>query len=196
VWAVDAGQERLSFSADPGLPQLARLIEADEAVAVAYLESVKLQFDIQGLVLVRGAHSCALQSRLPDEIYRFQRRNAYRVRPHGRQEPVARFAHPSLPEMQLALRMIDISIGGCALWLPHDVPTLQAGTRLGEVTLELDQDTRFVAAVTLQHLTALGLGERGVRVGCEWLALPGSAERTLQRWIDQTQKRRRMLSLR
>jgi hypothetical protein len=35
----------------------------------------------------------------------------------------------------------------------------------------------------------------GVRLGCEWQRLGGAAERTLQRWIDQAQKRRRMLSL-
>ena len=28
----------------------------------------------------------------------------------------------------LALRVLDVSIGGCALWCPHDVPPLQAGS--------------------------------------------------------------------
>jgi c-di-GMP-binding flagellar brake protein YcgR len=198
LWAVDAALERLNFSADPALPQLNRLVESDEAVAVAYLESVKLQFDLQGFVLVRGAHASALQCQMPREIYRFQRRNAYRVRPHGRLEPVARLRHPSLPEMVLTLRVLDVSIGGCALWLPHDVPPLQAGTRLGEVTIELDPDTRFSTALTLQHVSELGYEDRssrGARVGCEWQALAGSAERTLQCWIDQTQKRRRLLTL-
>jgi hypothetical protein len=54
LWAVDTAQSRLSFNADTQLPQLDAMVEGDEAVAVAYLESVKLQFDLQGLVLVRG----------------------------------------------------------------------------------------------------------------------------------------------
>lgn len=197
LWAVDTAQARLSFNADAQLPQLDAMVEDDEAVAVAYLESVKLQFDLQGLVLVRGAQGSTLQTRLPREIYRFQRRNAYRVRTHGR-DPVALMRHPSMPDMQLALRVLDVSIGGCALWLPGDVPPLQAGTRIGEMTLELDADTRFPAAVVLQHVSAIGIGDRsdrGVRLGCEWQRLGGAAERTLQRWIDQAQKRRRMLSL-
>jgi len=198
LWAVDTVQSRLSFNADTHLPQLDAMVEGDEAVAVAYLESVKLQFDVQGLVLVRGAHGSALQTRLPREIYRFQRRNAYRVRTNSRQDPVALLRHPSMPDMPLALRVLDVSIGGCALWLPADVPPLQAGTRIGEMTLELDADTRFPAAVTLQHVSHIGIGERsdrGARLGCEWYRLGGAAERTLQRWIDQAQKRRRMLSL-
>lgn len=198
LWAIDETQQRLAFNADAGAPALARLIEQDEAVAVAYLESVKLQFDLQGLVLVRGLQASTLQTSLPTEIYRFQRRNAYRVRTSGRQEPVARLRHPSIPDMQLALRVLDLSIGGCALWLPHDVPPLQAGTRLGEVLIELDADNRFSAAATLQHVSSPGDPERhdrGIRMGCEWRPLAGTAERVLQRWIDQAQKRRRLLSL-
>ncbi len=195
VWALDADQERLSFRADVQMPQLAALVESDEAVAVAYLESVKLQFDVHGLVLVRGAQTSTLQARLPREIYRFQRRNAYRVRTLIRNDPVALLRHPSMPEMQLALRVVDVSIGGCALWLPADVPPLQAGTRIGEMTVQLDGDTRFTAAATLQHVSTSGSTERGVRLGCEWHPLPGGSARTLQRWIDQAQKRRRLLTL-
>lgn len=195
LWSIDDDQQRLNLSVDGGAPQLARLVDADDVVAVAYLDSVKLQFDLHGLVLVRSARSSALQAALPQAIYRFQRRHAYRVRPHERLAPAAHFRHPALPDMALALRLLDVSIGGCALWLPHDVPPLQAGTRLGEIQLTLDADTRFVAAVTLQHVSALGTADNGVRLGCEWQQLPGPAERVLQRWIDRTQQRRRLLAL-
>lgn len=204
LWSVDGDGGRLHFSADAQLPQLSALVEADEVMAVAYLDSVKLQFDLDGLVLVRGRDSCTLQAAVPREIYRFQRRVAYRVRTVERHAPRAHFAHPALPDMRLALRVLDASIGGCALWQPADVPPLQPGTLVGQAVLELDQDTRFGAGLTLQHVTAQGGGEadtaergghHGVRVGCEWHGLSSAAERTLQRWIDQAQKRRRMLSL-
>jgi flagellar brake protein len=196
LWAVDTAQERLNFATDGLEAQLPRLIEADEAVAVAYLQSVKLQFDVHAFVLVRGARSSALQCAMPNDIYRFQRRNAYRVRPSDRHPPSARLLHPSLPDMALSLRVIDVSIGGCALWLPSDVPPLQAGTEMGEIRIELDAETRFVSAATLQHVSAIGHAEhasRGARLGFEWRSLPGSAERVLQRWIDRTQKQRRHL---
>ncbi|CAD5373627.1 Flagellar brake protein YcgR [Rubrivivax sp. A210] len=198
LWAIDDAQGRLSFNADALAPALASMVDANEAVAVAYLESVKLQFDLQGLVLLRTAHASVLQCRMPQEIYRFQRRGAYRVRTAGRGEPVARLRHPAIPEMQLTLRVLDLSIGGCALWLPADVPPLQPGTRLGEVRVDLDADTRFSAAAVLQHAASPGENhpERGMRMGCQWSPLAGQAERVLQRWIDQAQKRRRLLSLR
>lgn len=215
LWAVHPEHARLSFSAEAADPHIGRLLDAEEWVAVAYLERVKLQFDLGALVLVRGVDSCALQTDLPREIYRFQRRQAYRVDAIERSAPQALLRHPSIPEMQLALRVLDVSAGGCALWLPQDVPPLQAGTELGEVRIVLDATTRFAASLTLQHVTNLGVCEdsgtggdldgdtgagtaphgRGVRLGCAWRPLGGAAERNLQRWIDQAQKRQRLLSL-
>jgi c-di-GMP-binding flagellar brake protein YcgR len=195
LWSLDEARERLSFSVDPSDPQLPALVQDDEAVAVAYLDSVKLQFDVHALCLVHALNAAALQCALPRDIYRFQRRGAFRVRPPERHTPTATLRHPSMPEMALRLRVLDISIGGCALWLPNDVPPLQPGTVLGQVDVQLDAETRFDAAMTLQHVSAIGADERGARIGCEWRPLSGAANRALQRWIDRTQKRRRLLSL-
>lgn len=195
LWAVDETAGRLAFAADGDIPQLQRLVEADDAVAVAYLDGVQLQFDLHDLLLVHGGSGSALQAGWPQMMWRFQRRQAYRVRPPGRQAPVATLRHPSMPEMTLRLRVLDVSIGGCALLLPHDLPNLQPGTAFGEVTVELDPDTRLRARLLLHHVTSIMPGERGVRLGCSWTPLDGAALRALQRWIDQTQKRRRLLAL-
>jgi c-di-GMP-binding flagellar brake protein YcgR len=100
-----------------------------------------------------------------------------------------------MPDMVMPLRVIDVSIGGCALVVPHDVPPLEPGTLITGVRVELDAETRFETGLQLQHVTSLMAGPKAVRVGCEWRQLGGNAERALQRYIDQTQKRRRLLSL-
>ncbi len=194
LWSLDTTLSRLSLGVDPHAPQLGALLEADEVVAVAYLEAVKLQFELHGLLLVHGTHASSLQCRAPDTIYRFQRRDAFRVRVEAQQAPRARFRHPSLPEMGLALRVIDLSVGGCALWKPHDVPPLQAGTLVADAELVLDAQTRFSTPLLLQHVSASS-GEGGTRLGCAWQELHPLAERQLQRWLDQAQKRRRLLSI-
>ena len=195
LWTCDAERRRLSFSADDGHPQLQQMVDADEVVGVAYLDNVKLQFDLHGLLLVRSGGACALQAAWPNVVYRFQRRDAYRVRPSERHAPTATLRHPSMPEMQLALRVLDVSIGGCALLLPAGVPPLQPGTRIGDVHIVLDGDTRFEVMLVLQHVTVMQHSEHGVRLGCEWGPFGGAAQRSLQRWIDQTQKRRRLTML-
>jgi c-di-GMP-binding flagellar brake protein YcgR len=194
IWAVDETRGRMSFSADLGSPQLSTLVEQDEAVAVSYMDSVKLQFDVQGLCLVRSLNAAAIQCSLPQEMYRFQRRNAYRVRTQERHSPTATLRHPAMPETVLRLRVLDVSLGGCALWVPSDLPALEPGLLIEPVDVRLDLETRFTAAMSTQHVTAHGR-EGGVRLGCEWRKLSGSADRALVRWIDQAQKRQRILSL-
>jgi c-di-GMP-binding flagellar brake protein YcgR len=195
LWTIDEAGARLAFSVDAERPQLPAMIESDELVAVAYLDSVKLQFDLEQPLIVHGRRAAALQTVFPREMYRFQRRCAYRVRTLERSSPTAHLRHPALPEMLLPLRVLDVSSGGCALFVPHDVPPLEPGTRLSTVRIELDAETRFDAGLLLQHVTAIQPGQHGARLGCAWAPLGPAGERILQRYIDQTQKRRRLLSL-
>ena len=194
LWSLDPVREQLSFSADEHSPRLRLLVEADEVTAVSYLDHVKLQFDLRELLLVHGAGSSVLRSRWPLPIYRLQRRSSYRVRTLQRHAPKARLRHPAIPDMQLALRIVDVSVGGCALGLGDDVPALQPGITLHGVRIELDGDTAFNASLRVQHVSSLQPGHAGVRLGCEMLQLDAAAQRALQRYIDRTQQRRRLLS--
>lgn len=195
LWSIDAEQGRVNFTADDSMPTLRDLVDANEVIAVGYLDNIKVQFDLHDLLVVRGTRSCALQASSPTTLYRFQRRNAYRVRTLERNAPTARLRHPSIPEMQLALRVLDVSIGGCALFLPSDMPGLEPGVVLHGVQVELDAETRFSANVQVHHISAINAQAQGQRAGCEWCGLNPDSERSLQRYIDQTQKRRRLLSL-
>lgn len=195
VWAVDGRQERLSLAADASHPAVRNLVDAGEATAVAYLDNVKLQFDLHNLVLVHGNSASALQTRLPDAMYRFQRRESFRVRTPGSGAPTATLPHPSKPGLQLALRVLDVSIGGCALAVPPDVPPLAAGVQMAGVRIELDGSTRFDTSLSVQHVSSgMGSAQSGQRLGCAFGKLDGGAQRALQRYIDQTQKRQRLFS--
>ena len=97
--------------------------------------------------------------------------------------------------MALSLRVLDVSIGGCALFLPNDVPPLQPGVTINNVQIDLDVDTRITTALRLQHVTSIQPDSKGVRLGCEMVNPASDVLRGLQRYIDQTQKRQRMLSL-
>lgn len=195
LWTVDKQRETISFSANADDPQLQAVLQGDEAVIVCYLDNVKLQFDVQDLVLVRSGLSSALKCGMPREMFRFQRRDSFRVRPLLRNTPAALLRHPMMPDMQLSLRILDVSIGGCALFLPDDVPPLPLGVTLNGVQLELDQDTRFQTHLRLQHVSSINVDAAGVRLGCEMIAPPRDSLRKLQTYIDQTQKKRRLMVL-
>ena len=195
VWSVDDQHQRLALEVEPGAIELPGLVAGNEATAVAYLDAIKLQFDLQDLVLVRSARATALQCELPACVYRFQRRGSFRVRTLERMAPTAHLRHPGMPDMALSLRILDLSIGGCALLLPDQVPALPLGVVLHGVELALDTDTRVAIALRLQHASSINSHSQGLRLGCEFLPLDPPAQRLLQRHIDQTQKRRRLLSL-
>lgn len=195
LWSTDSERGSIGFSVEPGDPALPQLLECEDAVAVGYLDSVKVQFDIAHPLLVRGTNTSVLSCRYPREIYRFQRRGAFRVKLPLRNAPVARVRHSAIADMQMSLRVVDISIGGCALFLPDDLPALQPGSLLNQVEVELDVGTRFHVDLKLHHVTSLGAEARGVRLGCEFVRADPAALRTLQRYIDLTQKRGKLLSL-
>ena len=194
MWQADPHRGVISLSADSGDPRLGVLLNTHEVVAVAYLDKIKVQFDIEGAVQVRGAAQTALNIRYPSFIYRFQRRSYFRVRPLVSHAPVAHFTHPGQPDVSMALSIADVSLGGVALTLPADLPAVPAGVVLNHCTLELDDDTQLDVILMVHHVTVLGPEGRHVRLGCEIVDLDGNDERALQHYINQTQKRRAALT--
>jgi flagellar brake protein len=197
LWADDVDREVIVLSVDPADARVRNLIEGDEAVAVAYLDHVKLQFDLHGLMLVHGRNASALQAQFPLVLYRFPRRGGIRVRSIGPNPPEVQLRMPADPDTLQVLRVLDLSHGGVALALRPGEPAVPVGTQLAAVALVLDPSTVVQVALRVVHATPLGEGgegaDPGLRLGCEIEGLSGVAARTLQRYIDQTQKRQRML---
>ena len=193
--AITATHDALTFSTDASISQLQALTECDEAVVVGYLDRIKLQFDVSDLVMVHDGDGRALNCAFPAEVFRFQRRSGYRVRPMVRSSPTARLRHPAIPEMQLSLRILDVSISGCAIFLPENVPPVTPGVVINNVQIDLDADTRILTSLRIQHVSSIGADSKGVRLGCEFVDPARDGLRALQLYIDQTQKRRRLMAL-
>jgi flagellar brake protein len=195
LWASDAARGKVCFNVDASDPALPALVEGAKVIAVAYLASVKLQFEAADPVLVHGGGTSTLQCSHPREVFRIQRRSAFRVRPPMRHAPVARFAPTDPGAAAPALRVLDLSIGGCALLLTPEAPPMRVGVVAQQVAIELDADTRFTVDLRLQHVTALNFASGNARLGCEFVRIEPGALRTLQRFIDLTQKRERLLAI-
>jgi flagellar brake protein len=191
LWALDAARGVVSFAAGDDL-RVHQLVESDEVSAVGYLDSIKVQFEARGLSRVSGRSGSALTAAFPHELFRFQRRAAFRVRPVGRPAPQARVSHPALNETEVVLRVLDVSVSGVALFIGTDLPEIRPGTRLRDAQIDLDADTRLTVDLRVHHVTVLNPEARGARLGCELIDLGGDARRALQLFIDATQKRQRL----
>lgn len=199
LWRVDAQQQTLSFSADAGSAQLRALLQAEDVIAVAFLDRIKVQFQLDNLLLVNSTQGSALCTDLPREMFRFQRRDTFRVRPLDSGTPRVTLVHPHAPERKLQLRIFDVSMGGLAFLLAHETAPatdFPVGTVLGHVELQLDRSTQLEVQLRVQHITQYKLPSKGVQLGCAFESLSAVATGILQRYIDHTQKRQRMLQKR
>ncbi|WP_186830654.1 flagellar brake protein [Mitsuaria sp. TWR114] len=178
----------LTMEAPQAGDTLAPVLASDELVATAYLDRIKLQFDLSGLVAIRGDGAEVLRAPVPLRLYRFQRRQAYRVASAGQLYPALKLADADLPR----IRVVNVSAGGVALhWPTHVVPVPQAGQEITG-TLELEREVSFATLLRVQHLTQ---GEQGAphQAGCAFVSLAPTAARALQVFIDQAQKRERLM---
>jgi c-di-GMP-binding flagellar brake protein YcgR len=181
----------MMFDGQKDDPRLQRVLGSNQVTAVGGIDDVKIQFDVQGLVLVLGNMSSALRCALPRELYRFQRRESLRVRSLVRSSPVARIVHPGLPEL---LRILDVSSGGCALLLPQDAPPIEAGTVLRGVVLDLEVNVHVQTDLRVQHVYPQAACSTGNKLGCQFLNPNSSSLRNLHHYIAQTQKRTRLVN--
>lgn len=215
--ALDAPHGTLTFegSVDPTLTPA--LVASKGVTATAYLDKIKLEFEVTGLRASRSQGGDVLIAALPKRLYRFQRRQAYRVQSAGQLYPALRLTQPD----GLRIRVVNVSGGGLALQWPQASakgdavgatsggaadtassaapsgapvtmpPPPQAGTTLTG-TLELEREVSFSALLRVQHVTP-GEGSAPHQLGCAFVSLAPSAARALQVFIDQAQKRERLM---
>lgn len=186
--ALDTPHGMLTMEAPQVGDTLAPVLASDELVATAFLDKIKLQFDVSGLVAIRGDGAEVLRSPVPLRLYRFQRRQAYRVASAGQLYPALKLANPELPRM----RVMNVSAGGVALqWPANVVPVPQAGEEISG-TLELEREVSFSILLRIQHMSDSDQGAPH-HAGCAFVSLAPTAARALQIFIDQAQKRERLM---
>jgi c-di-GMP-binding flagellar brake protein YcgR len=87
LWSLDTHNRKVAFTVDMMAPTVQRLVEAEEVTAVAYLDQIKIQFDVASRLLVHGARTCVLQAAMPRELFRFQRRASFGSAPWSAARP-------------------------------------------------------------------------------------------------------------
>lgn len=192
LWWVDPAAREIAFSVDEQQRGLEEVASSGESLAVAFLETEKLQFALGGIRLRREAQGLALQCRLPEQIIRFQRRKAFRVRVPGLDAPTLRFRMPDDPDTVIVGRIVDLSLGGCSFLLPTNTAVFSPGMSMPSCRVDLTTEERFVAGFEIRRSVPQDSNEgrpAGVLLGCRWTRLDGAAQRTLQIYVNRVQKR-------
>lgn len=172
-----------------------RVLEADKLFCVTRLDKVKIQWMLHGVARTEADGRPAFVAALPDSVLRLQRREFYRLSlPIAR--PLAaglRIDLPGQPGQSFEFHVADISGGGLALTgIPEDFP-LDIGASLQLTRLDLPEVGLIngTLKVCSRTLVTNRLGARSLRLGCEFVKLPGAMQNLVQRYIIKIERERK-----
>lgn len=170
-----------------------RALEAGKLFCIARHDKVKLQFILPGVSETRHENQSVFVAPLPETLLRLQRREYFRLH-----TPIARPLICEVPVVMTdgsveiyAHNVIDISLGGLSL-------------QVGEVPFAVDQEWHDcsidlpqigVIHTTLKVLNFYDLtlrnGQHSMRVGCQFMDMPATAQNLIQRYIVRVERERK-----
>jgi c-di-GMP-binding flagellar brake protein YcgR len=163
--------------------------------AAGYLDDAKVQFECSGLRIERSPAGLTLRVDMPQYVYSMPRRAAVRVKRVDALAPTVQFNHPMADLVPVRMRVLDISMTGCALWRPAGEMPLPPGNVVPRVQVQLDKSQGFLTDLLVQHMTYGSDPRAGMRIGCAWENLQPYAAKILESWISRGRRRRELISL-
>lgn len=169
---------------------------AGKLVFTTTVDKVKVQFILKELAETLRSGRPAFRAALPDKVLRLQRREYFRLA-----TPVAKpvkfvtlLARPDGTSLVAETSLLDISAGGIGLMAtPGLSELLPRGSLLRDCKMTLPDEGLLVANVCVRNkfdVTTRG-GSRYIRVGCEFVALPGARMSMVQRYITRVERERK-----
>lgn len=195
----------LSLSADGGqfivdvgsnAEMNARALAATRLVFTALHDKMKVQFGVDGLHTTDYEGRPAFAGNVPEKLLRLQRREFFRL-----STPIANpirvcttIRHPIHGAQAVDLPLLDISGGGVGLMLTHEqADLLEPGQTIENCKIMLPGEGLLVATLSVRNRfdVVTRSGGRYVRMGCEFVALPGARLTVVQRYITRIERERK-----
>jgi c-di-GMP-binding flagellar brake protein YcgR len=197
ILAVDVVRGELEFDLPNQPEQQGRLLAAGDLVGIAFVESVKLQFNVASPRPSSCGGYPSFRAALPDRVLRLQRREYYRVRTPENLSATCLVPYSGDREQYESLRVIDLSVGGLAmLAYPRHFDLASASVidrcyldlpGVGTVTVQMRVAHVETSADAQSRREFVGLGSDALtrRLGCEFVDLSPHARMLLQRYVQR-----------
>lgn len=173
-----------------GQDEFARLLaRGGQAIGVAFPGQIKIQFSLDefSVLSADGSGGPLLRAPLPVRLHRFQRRDAFRVRPPVADE--ARCVRILGPDREASHPICDISAGGLSILLDEGIAAPQLGAVWEHCRIEAGQDPAIPCELVVTRITPIE--GRGHRIGLSFGKMPSEALRLIQMLVIRTEKRLR-----
>jgi len=201
--SVNPEFEEMVFDAGPDKQLNKRLTDSQRIIGVAFVDSVKVQFNATRAESTTFEGSPAFRLRLPDSVLRLQRRNYFRI-----PTPIAKplkctVARPVPPEpvapeaaaksKVVELTVVEIGCGGLALTMNPDELRIEPGASLEQFTLELPGEGSLECKLIVCHISDASKGAiRRHRLGCQFVDMPAAMATLVQRYVNKVDRERKM----
>jgi c-di-GMP-binding flagellar brake protein YcgR len=172
------------------------LAATGKLILTTSIDKVKVQFSLSKLTSIQHEGRTAFRSGLPAEVLRLQRREYFRL-----STPIATPVRCVIP-MQRAdgtaltteVPLIDISGGGVGLMvMPAQKELFPIGVVFRDCRMTLPDEGILSATLGLRNSfeVTTRTGTPYLRVGCEFIDLPGSRLSLVQRYITRIERERK-----
>lgn len=173
-----------------------RALQAEKLAFATTLDKVKIQFSLQGLRQTTYEGRKAFIGQLPETVLRLQRREYYRLT-----TPIANpikviveAISPGGAKTPIEASMLDISGGGLGLMVPLTMEEIfRPGTTFRECRFTLPEEAPLVCSLLVRNAFPVTnkAGSQNLRIGCEYVDLPGTRLSAIQRYITRIERERK-----
>ena len=189
----EKGMIFLDASSQPEINQLAT--KASQATLSAVLDRVKIQIRLPALNTTFLDGKLAFSALLPSNMLRLQRREFFRVEtPQAHPLRCKLVARHQGAIIAFDLPLYDISGGGLSLiGKVEHAEKFSLGELFKDCRLEIPGESILSVNLRIQEIlkTELPNGDHQLRLGCEFVSLPGTRLALIERYITRLERERK-----
>ncbi|HBK44916.1 MAG TPA: pilus assembly protein PilZ [Xanthomonadaceae bacterium] len=194
VLEVEEDEGSLLLDGSPNEASNRAAESATHLLCFAQLERVRVRFRLEGLECIEHNGHVAFRTAIPETLYYLQRREYYRLETPITDSPscLIRYEHEDGDQVELEVRVIDISGGGLAIALLPGMPLLETNRTYWDCVLQIPDSPPISLPLTVcsQFRQLLPNGQENFRVGLQFADLPRGADELIQRYIFRIDRQR------
>ena len=196
IVAVDEASGQIFLDPGQAEEKNAEASAAQQITLVGNLDNVKMQMRLPALQVATYQEQNVLATAIPEQILRLQRREFFRLEP-----PISKPIHCKLATVDtegsvktLELQLADISGGGLCLIGPITVTEhFSRNSIFQHCRLEIPGEGVIQVNLRIHKTIEISTrdGQHNLRIGCEFVNLPGARLAFIERYITRIERERK-----
>ncbi|MBI5921314.1 MAG: flagellar brake protein [Betaproteobacteria bacterium] len=192
--AIDAESNKLTLALDSSKHLNRRAQLCSKLICISSQGKIKLQFELDGVDLVKFGEGTAFQGDIPASIIRLQRRDYYRLMvPKGSPlKCIIPVLQPDGRTVHHEANIVNISGRGLTMDVPHEGVELELDQEFPNCRIDLPGGEHIDTTLQIRSIYFSNLsGGRAVkRSGCQFLKMPTPVQKQLLRYILKVESER------